>query len=658
MPKSLFDKKHVDVSEKYGKYNESVLNEERARALGELIEEILGESERGVAWAVEAEELVDVVEATDKKVVALLKNGALLDKLKKEIEAVRRKLAIEAEKEAAIAKTEKGKELLFVGKAIESLSASAKSEEWIDEALRLQTRVKKLSEDDYAELTIEKRFKAKKLFAEAEELSDVKQCFDKAVKLVSQTEQDIRWAKEADEFFSKLSMQQKSTLARYVIGFDEAFNKASNLWQEHLKQALEAKKQEIKDAQERRAAEQAKAEAERKEREAQRREAEKKAEQERCAAEQAKAEAERKKREEREEKEVQARLQERNDAAKKEKLAALRKKLKEKNKQSLLPGDIIEFGEYDLRTKYPQYREVCEKLYCGKEPLRWIVLDVDRKKERCLLISKTPVARWPYLDYSKKKKITNRENIKEVRWSESWIRSWLNDDFCNTVFADFERKLLVKGEHLSYYGSVEASEAESLPKKLQKQISKTESTRECVWLPGISDWTGKRTKWFFEKKPSKKVTAKTPCLLTCSFPLYMGFQKDEAGQCSLSKSRKGELAGRQYEFFSSSYESEFATYDFKTDWRIMRYKERTLGLYENACALYADENYKKEHWDVCKSEWAWMLRDVFNFGSVNDVRFLYAGNPPAPNEVSFGLLEGDTDQSQIRPMIELDFSNL
>ncbi len=658
MPKSLFDKKHVDVSEKYGKYNENVLNEERAHALDELIEEILGESERGVAWAVEAEELVDVVEATGKEVVALLKNGTLLGKLKKEIEAVRSKLAIEAEKEAAIAKTAKGKELLFIGKAIESLSASAKSEEWIDEVLRLQTRVKKLSEDDYAELTIEKRFKAKKLFAEAEELSEVKQCFDKAVNFVSQTEQDIRWAKEANESFSKLSVQQKGTLAKYVIGFDDAFNKASDLWLEHLKQALEAKKREIKDEQERRAAEQAKAEAERKEREAQRREAEKKAEQERRAAEQAKAEAERKEREVREEKEAQKRLQARNEAAKKEKLEALSKKLKEKNKQSLLPGDIIEFGEYDLRTKYPQYKEACEKLYCCKEPLRWIVLDVDRKKERCLLISKTPVARWSYLDYSKGKKIANGENIKEVRWSESPIRKWLNDEFCNEMFSDFERKLLVKGEHISYYGSVEVGKAESLPKKLQKQISKTERTSERVWLPGISDWTDKRTKWFFEKKPSKKATAKTPCLLACSFPLFMGLQKEEEGQCSLSKSRKGELTGRQYEYFSSSYESEFGIYDLKTEWRIMHYKERTLDLYEKTCALYADEKYKKEHWDVCKSEWAWMLRDVFNFGYVNDVRFLYAGNPPAPNEVSFGLLEGDTGQSQIRPMIELDFSYL
>ena len=81
-------------------------------------------------------------------------------------------------------------------------------------------------------------------------------------------------------------------------------------------------------------------------------------------------------------------------------------------------GDEVSFGSY------PQAGS-------DKEPLTWIVLDVDKKNHAVLLLSKYVIDAMPHYE-------TTLGSYPK-RWEYSLIRSWLNSDFIDTAFNEDEK---------------------------------------------------------------------------------------------------------------------------------------------------------------------------------------------------------------------------
>lgn len=77
-------------------------------------------------------------------------------------------------------------------------------------------------------------------------------------------------------------------------------------------------------------------------------------------------------------------------------------------------GDEITFGSY------PQSGS-------DKEPLTWIVLDVDNTKHAMLLLSKYIIDSKPY----------HTKNVA-ITWENCTLRAWLNDEFMSTAFTKSE----------------------------------------------------------------------------------------------------------------------------------------------------------------------------------------------------------------------------
>ena len=76
--------------------------------------------------------------------------------------------------------------------------------------------------------------------------------------------------------------------------------------------------------------------------------------------------------------------------------------------------DTVVFGTYEVDKDESN----------GKEPIEWIVLDVNEKGE-CLLISKYVIDTWSAPDGS--------------TWGNSSLRSWLNGEFYEAAFTDNEK---------------------------------------------------------------------------------------------------------------------------------------------------------------------------------------------------------------------------
>ena len=98
-------------------------------------------------------------------------------------------------------------------------------------------------------------------------------------------------------------------------------------------------------------------------------------------------------------------------------------------------GDTVTFGQYEQDND----------LENGKEPIEWLV--IEEKGSKILLLSKK------CLDT-----VTYNEEFKDVTWEVCTLRTWLNDDFYNTAFNDFEKSFinttkLYNKKNLSYYGT-------------------------------------------------------------------------------------------------------------------------------------------------------------------------------------------------------------
>ena len=82
-------------------------------------------------------------------------------------------------------------------------------------------------------------------------------------------------------------------------------------------------------------------------------------------------------------------------------------------------GDTVVFGAYEQDNDESN----------GKEPIEWIVLDVNEKGE-CLLISKYVIDTWSAPDGS--------------TWGNSSLRSWLNGEFYEAAFTDTEKARILE----------------------------------------------------------------------------------------------------------------------------------------------------------------------------------------------------------------------
>ncbi|MBR4777508.1 MAG: hypothetical protein IK007_07855 [Lachnospiraceae bacterium] len=106
-------------------------------------------------------------------------------------------------------------------------------------------------------------------------------------------------------------------------------------------------------------------------------------------------------------------------------------KLEKKNKDYIVDlnsaqrGDIVELGIYEQDNVTKD----------GKEPIEWIVLNVDKKENKAFLLSRYGLDAKDYNDKD-----------TDVSWYNCSLRTWLNKDFYNNAFSDEEKKLILSTE--------------------------------------------------------------------------------------------------------------------------------------------------------------------------------------------------------------------
>ena len=88
-------------------------------------------------------------------------------------------------------------------------------------------------------------------------------------------------------------------------------------------------------------------------------------------------------------------------------------------KITLEKNQVITFGKYDQDND----------LSNGKEPIEWIVLTIDQDNEKALLLSK----------FGLEGKYYNQQK-ERVKWEDSSLKDWLNNDFYNAAFNSQEKK--------------------------------------------------------------------------------------------------------------------------------------------------------------------------------------------------------------------------
>ena len=85
-------------------------------------------------------------------------------------------------------------------------------------------------------------------------------------------------------------------------------------------------------------------------------------------------------------------------------------------------GDLVDLGHYEQDNNPDN----------GREAIEWIVLDVDKKNQKALLLSRYGLRNRPY---------HNTET--EVTWKNCTLRKWLNDKFLNSVFTAKEQAAIL-----------------------------------------------------------------------------------------------------------------------------------------------------------------------------------------------------------------------
>ena len=106
-------------------------------------------------------------------------------------------------------------------------------------------------------------------------------------------------------------------------------------------------------------------------------------------------------------------------------------KLEKKNKDYIVDlnsakrGDIVELGTYEQDNVTKD----------GKEPIEWIVLNVDKKENTAFLLSRYGLDAKDYHDKD-----------ADISWENCSLRTWLNKDFYNNAFSNDDKKIILLTE--------------------------------------------------------------------------------------------------------------------------------------------------------------------------------------------------------------------
>lgn len=95
----------------------------------------------------------------------------------------------------------------------------------------------------------------------------------------------------------------------------------------------------------------------------------------------------------------------------------------ESDPESLVVGDIVDFGHYEQDND----------LANGQEAIQWLVLDVE--ENRVLLLSRYGLAYKPY-----------HEKMESVRWDSCTLRAWLNGEFFSNAFSESDQDAILLTE--------------------------------------------------------------------------------------------------------------------------------------------------------------------------------------------------------------------
>ena len=170
--------------------------------------------------------------------------------------------------------------------------------------------------------------------------------------------------------------------------------------------------------------------------------------------------------------------------------------IRSEHRELVKPGDIILFGNYEQDNDKSN----------GKEPIRWIALDV--QEDKMLVVSEYGLANQPFHDKHEK-----------VDWKNCYLREWLNSDFFSAAFDSEEQKFIIdksKGyfntKDYQAYGLVFVLSADDFYKYefVSRDLELTDyaiaqggdSNRVCWWLAKQSN-----TWWGYYVTPDKVVSA-------------------------------------------------------------------------------------------------------------------------------------------------------
>nr|MCR5685462.1 DUF6273 domain-containing protein [Lachnospiraceae bacterium] len=90
------------------------------------------------------------------------------------------------------------------------------------------------------------------------------------------------------------------------------------------------------------------------------------------------------------------------------------------------PGDVITFGLYEQNMIWNNDKDEYDYFV---DPIKWKVLAISGNE--LFLVCKDAIERLPYNDKEGK-----------TNWKDCSLRKWLNNDFCETAFRDYEKELI------------------------------------------------------------------------------------------------------------------------------------------------------------------------------------------------------------------------
>ena len=126
-------------------------------------------------------------------------------------------------------------------------------------------------------------------------------------------------------------------------------------------------------------------------------------------------------------------------------------------KEEILLSSTVTFGAYEQDNN----------LTNGKEPIEWLVLEKDEEKSKALLLSRYA------LDYQQ------YDSAESRSWDESFLNSWLLNDFRNEAFSETEEKELRTDLHYSANNHTTIEEVFLLTSGEAERYFSADKSRQC-----------------------------------------------------------------------------------------------------------------------------------------------------------------------------------